>query len=100
MEERLPCKQQVTGSRPVVSTGVWPSLVRAPALGAGSRWFESSHPDSDGSLAETDQHSPEKRERQARYLRGPPCRTNTMASVSAFQAENAGSIPACGSRRR
>ena len=42
---------------------------------------------------------PEMDERQDRYLREPPCGTSTTAGVPAFQAGNAGSTPACRSKR-
>ena len=59
--------------------------------------FESLPPDH-GSLAHEVEQPAEARQNPIRARGEPPCRTNTMASVSAFQAENAGSIPACGSQ--
>jgi hypothetical protein len=60
--------------------------------------FEPHHPDH-GSLAHVVEQPVEARQNPIRARGEPPCRTNTMASVPAFQAGNAGSIPACGSER-
>ena len=38
------CVQEVTRKN-ICTIGVWLSLARAPALGAGGRRFESCHPD-------------------------------------------------------
>ena len=88
--------QVVAGSNPVTPTGMWRSLVARRVRDAkvlGSNPGIPTH----GSLAEMDQRPAENRQRQARYLRDPRGR-NTTASVPAFQAGNAGSIPVGRSR--
>jgi hypothetical protein len=61
--------------------------------------FESSPPDS--RVCSSDGRAPGSSPGGRPFDSGRTysCRTNTTASVSAFQAGNAGSIPACGSRR-
>jgi hypothetical protein len=98
--ERLPCKQEASGSTPERSTqhnfGIWPSLAGRAVRGgevAGSSPAIPTH----GSLAQTVERLPEKQQAAGSSTAGPTMPHYTTASVPAFQAGNAGSIPACGS---
>jgi hypothetical protein len=100
-ERARPASVAVAGSIPAVSTQRdMAQLGRALGPGPRSRGFKSLYPDSwvfssVGTSAWLKPRRPLVRSQQ-----DPPCRTSTTASVPAFQADDAGSIPACGSRRR
>jgi hypothetical protein len=84
--------------RSQAGSGEWRSG-SAPALGAGGRGFKSPLPDHRGGMARSRAvcaHCPHS----ARSLRGRRRGCSSMARASAFQADNAGSIPVTRSTSR